>query len=208
MTHYHFIGIGGTGLSAIARVLLESGQTVSGSDKSLSPLAAGLQSLGAAVILGHQAQNVAGADIVIRSSAVSDENPEVVAARAAGIPVLKRADFLGNLMQDKGCIAVAGTHGKTTTTAMIAWMLTALGEDPSYIVGGVMSNTGQNAHAGQGRAFVIEADEYDRMFLGLRPDIAVVTYMEHDHPDCFPTWEEYQKAFCKFARNVQLDGIG
>ncbi|MDD5368696.1 MAG: UDP-N-acetylmuramate--L-alanine ligase [Anaerolineaceae bacterium] len=207
MTHYHFIGIGGTGLSAIARILLESGQTVSGSDRTLSPLAAGLQVSGATVMLGHRAVNIAGADVVIRSSAVSDDNPEVVAARGAGIPVLKRADFLKTLIKGKGCIAVAGTHGKTTTSAMIAWMLTALGEDPSYIVGGVMVNTGQNAHAGQGHAFVIEADEYDRMFLGLSPDIAVVTYMEHDHPDCFPTWEEYQKAFCKFARNIRLDGI-
>lgn len=206
MTHVHFIGIGGTGLSAIARLLLEMGFTVSGSDRVLSPFAEGLKRDGAAVYTGHNAQNVTGADWVVRSSAVSDENPEVREARARGIPVYKRADFLGRLMEDKIGIAVAGTHGKTTTTAMIAWMLFALGRDPSFIIGSTLANLKTNARAGRGKTFVIEADEYDRMFLGLKPFYAVVTNVEHDHPDCYPTFEDMYSAFEAFANLVPPDG--
>jgi UDP-N-acetylmuramate--alanine ligase len=206
MQNVHFIGIGGSGLSAIARLLAESGWTVSGSDRALSPLAAELQTLGVRVFVGHAAENVAGAQLVVRSSAVPDSNPEVQAARAAGIPVLKRAEFLGRLLADKLTLAVAGTHGKTTTTAMLAWLLTRLHQDPSYIIGGVSQNLGNNAHAGQGHAFVIEADEYDRMFLGLTPRIAVVTYLEHDHPDCFPTMADYRAAFAEFVARIQPGG--
>jgi len=202
----HLIGIGGTGLSAIARVLLESGCQVSGSDQQLSPLARSLQEAGARVCIGHQAENIRGAKLVIRSSAIRDDNVEVQAALAAGIPVLKRADFLGKLMENKTSIAVAGTHGKTTTTAMVAWMLTALKQDPSYIIGGVSLNLGNNAHAGSGQAFVIEADEYDRMFLGLHPMIAVVTNIEHDHPDCYPTVEGFYQAFHDFAHGLLPQG--
>ena len=157
--------------------------------------------------IGHDAKNVQGAGLVIRSSAIPDDNPEVQAALAAGIPVLKRADFLGQLMEGRTGIAIAGTHGKTTTTAMIAWMLTALGQDPSYIIGSVAVNLGTNAHAGKGPAFVIEADEYDRMFLGLRPVIAVVTNIEHDHPDCFPTAEDYYDAFLAFVDRLSPTGV-
>src|SRR5688572_26153226 len=158
MTHVHFIGIGGSGLSAIARLLLESGYEVTGSDRTLSPLAEDLQKAGASVYIGHAAGNVSGADWVVRSSAIADDNPEVSAALALKIPVYKRADFLGRLMDspDKLGIAVAGTHGKTTTSAMIAWMLYQLGEDPSFVIGGVLSNLGTNARAGKGQAFVIE----------------------------------------------------
>ena len=148
----HFIGIGGTGLSAIARLMLDMGYAVTGSDRVLSPLALGLQESGARIFSGHDAQNVQGAGLVIRSSAVPDENPEVQAAMAAGIPVLKRADFLGQMMEGRTGVAIAGTHGKTTTTAMIAWMLTALGQDPTYIIGSVAANLGANAHAGKGDA--------------------------------------------------------
>jgi UDP-N-acetylmuramate--alanine ligase len=207
MTHVHFIGIGGTGLSAIARLLQESGYTVTGSDRALSPLAIELQRLGIRVHSGHQAENVAGADLVVRSSAVPDDNPEVAAARAAGIPVLKRADFLGQLMAGKTGIAVAGTHGKTTTAAMLAWTLSALGQDPSFIVGGVLNDLGVNARAGKGPAFVIEADEYDRMFLGLKPAIEVVTNVEHDHPDCYPTPESFFGSFLDFVRLLPADGL-
>jgi UDP-N-acetylmuramate--alanine ligase len=206
MEKVHFIGIGGSGLSAIARLLAESGWTVSGSDRALSPLAAELMTAGIRVMIGHSAENIAGADMIVRSSAVPDSNPEVVAARAAGIPVLKRSDFLGRLLADKLCIAVAGTHGKTTTTAMIAWILTRLNLDPSYIIGGVSQNLGTNAHAGKGNAFVIEADEYDRMFLGLNPRLAVVTFLEHDHPDCFPTMSDYRAAFAEFVGRIQPGG--
>ncbi|GAB4578872.1 MAG: UDP-N-acetylmuramate--L-alanine ligase [Anaerolineales bacterium] len=206
MTHTHFIGIGGTGLSAIARVLHESGQTVSGSDRALSPLASALRAAGITVYEGHRAENVQGADVVVRSSAIPEANIEVQTARAQGIPVLKRSDFLGEMMDGRTGIAIAGTHGKTTTTSMIAWMLTALGLDPTFISGGVIANLATNAHAGKGPHFVIEADEYDRMFLGLRPKLAIVTNIEHDHPDCYPTPEDFYQAFREFAQTLPPDG--
>ena len=206
MTHVHFIGIGGTGLSAIARLLLESGYKVTGSDRAMSPLAVELKAAGAVVYLGHEGRHIADADFVVRSSAIPDDNAEVMAAVAAGIPVYKRADFLGKLMQGKTGIAVAGTHGKTTTSAMIAWMLDALKQSPSFIVGGVLSNLGVNAHAGKGSTFVIEADEYDRMFLGLQPVYGIVTNIEHDHPDCYPTPAEFHAAFVDFAALVPPNG--
>jgi UDP-N-acetylmuramate--alanine ligase len=206
MAHYHLIGIGGTGLSAIARVLFERGNTVSGSDMLLSPLAQELIDLGISVSIGHGKNNISGADIVIRSSAIPDNNPEVKAALAAGIPILKRREFLAELTAGSEVIAVAGTHGKTTTTAMIAWCLSALGSDPSYVIGGTAKNLGGNAHYGKGKYFVIEADEYDRMFLGLTPDILVITNIEHDHPDCFPTTEEYLNSFLELTRNIKHNG--
>jgi UDP-N-acetylmuramate--alanine ligase len=206
MTHVHFVGIGGSGLSAIARLLRESGYEVSGSDKTLSPFAADLQNMGVQIFIGHHPRNVAGADWVVRSSAVGDDNPEVEAAKRAGIPVYKRADFLGQMMSEKTGIAVAGTHGKTTTTAMIAWMLVEMRRDPSFIVGGTLTNLKTNAHAGKGDLFVIEADEYDRMFLGLKPHIAVVTNLEHDHPDCYPTFEDMHSAFQSFVDLLPADG--
>lgn len=206
MTKIHFIGIGGSGLSAIARLLLESGDTVTGSDRVLSPFAAELQKAGATVYIGHHPRNITGADLVVRSSAIPDDNPEIEAALAAGIHVYKRADFLGQLMAEKNGIAVAGAHGKTTTTAMIAWVLTELKRDPSFIIGSTMSNLGVNAHAGKGSAFVIEADEYDRTFLGLKPRIAIVTNLEHDHPDCYPTFEDMFAAFESFVDLLPADG--
>jgi len=206
MTRIHLIGIGGTGLSAIARVLLEMGHTVSGSDRVESPFTRELQSAGATISIGHRPENVRGADLVVRSSAILDDNPEVIAARALRIPVLKRADFLSSLMDGKTSIAVAGTHGKTTTTSMIAWMLSAMGQDPSFIVGGVLANLGVNARAGKGDTFVIEADEYDRMFLGLKPTIEVVTNIEYDHPDCYPTPANFQAAFVEFMYRLPADG--
>ncbi|HRQ31728.1 MAG TPA: UDP-N-acetylmuramate--L-alanine ligase, partial [Anaerolineales bacterium] len=198
MTHVHFIGIGGSGLSAIARLLLESGYTVSGSDRALTPFANEVRKAGAVVYIGHHARNIAGADWVVRSSAIGDDNPEALAARQAHIPVYKRADFLGRLMSDKIGIAIAGTHGKTTTTAMTAWVLSELQCDPSFIVGGVAMNFGVNARAGKGELFVIEADEYDNMFLGLRPQIEAVTSLEHDHPDFFPTFQAMRQSFESF----------
>ena len=206
MARVHFIGIGGSGLSAIARLLLERGDTVTGSDRVLSPFASELQKIGATVYVGHHPRNVAGADWVVRSSAIPDDNLEVQAAQLANIPVYKRTDFLGQLMTDKVGIAIAGTHGKTTTTAMLAWVLTELGRDPSFIVGSTVKNLGVNAHAGKGNAFVIEADEYDRMFLGLKPRIEVVTNLEHDHPDCYPTFEDMYAAFEAFVDLLPADG--
>lgn len=194
-------------MSAIALVLLQSGFAVSGSDRQKSPLVQSLEEAGARVFIGHSAEHIHGAQFIVRSSAIKDDNPEVQAGLRAGIPVLKRADFLGRLTEGKKVVAVAGSHGKTTTTAMIAWLLNALGEDPSYIIGGIAVNLGSNAHAGNGNLFVIEADEYDYMFLGLRPNLAVVTNVEHDHPDCYPTAEDFYQAFAAFTRGMLPDGM-
>jgi UDP-N-acetylmuramate--alanine ligase len=207
MEHVHLIGIGGSGLSAIATVLLERGYRVSGSDRQESPQTRRLVESGARIDYAHRAENIAGANLVVRSSAVRDDNVEVLAARATGIPVLKRAEFLEQMLAGQKPIAIAGTHGKTTTTAMIAWVLTALGADPSYVIGGEAVNLGRNAHAGSGEYFVIEADEYDRMFLGIRPYLALVTNIEHDHPDCYPTPQDFYLAFREFTRQVQPGGV-
>jgi UDP-N-acetylmuramate--alanine ligase len=207
MTHVHFIGIGGSGLSAIARLLVESGYTVTGSDTVMSSFALDLQSLGVDIHEGHNADHITGADWVVRSSAIPEDNPEVAAALKKGIPVYKRSDFLGQLMENKTGIAVAGTHGKTTTTAMLAWTLSAIGEDPSFIVGSNISGLGVNARAGKGDTFVIEADEYDRMFLGLKPKVEIVTYVEHDHPDCYPTPQDFRAAFVDFVKLLPADGM-
>lgn len=207
MKHIHLIGIGGSGISSIARVLLDQGYTVTGSDRILSPLALDLEIRGAHVYEGHDAKNIQGADIVVRSSAVPDTNIEVVAALQAGIPVLKRSDFLGTLLEGHVGIAIAGSHGKTTTTALMAYSLNRLGLDPSYIIGGVSKDLAGNAHAGKGKYFVIEADEYDRMFLGLNPDVILLTHVEYDHPDIYPTPEDYLQAFADFMKNLKPNGL-
>ncbi len=195
----HLVGIGGTGLSAIARVLHERGEIVSGSDQVTNTLSEALARDGVTVNLGHRPENVAGVDLLLVSSAVGDDNPEVAAARLAGIPVLRREDFLGDLTTGLRTIAVAGTHGKTTTTALIAWILHSAGLRPGYILGGVSPDLGSNGAAGGGSLFVIEADEYDGAFLGLHPAVAVVTNVEYDHPDLFPTIAAYRRAFESFA---------
>jgi UDP-N-acetylmuramate--alanine ligase len=205
--HVHLVGIGGAGLSAIARVLLEQGARVSGSDLVISPVAEALARDGAKIFEGHNALNIGGADILVVSSAVPGENVEIQAARAAGIPVLRRPAFLGRLMEGKRGIAVAGTHGKTTTTAMIASILLKAGRDPTFIVGGVLAGLDTNARAGDGSLFVIEADEYDCTFLSLKPEVAVITNVEHDHPDCYPTFGEFRAAFEGFATLVPLGGL-
>lgn len=206
MNKVHFVGIGGAGLSAIAKVLLERGYEVSGSDNRFSKNLEILESAGAKIFLNHDPENIKNPDLVIRSSAVPDENVEVQAALDRSIPVLKRADFLPELIGNRRCIAVSGTHGKTTVTSMIAWILVSLGLDPSYIFGSISINLGNNAHEGKGEFFIIEADEYDNMFLGLHPDIAVVTSIEHDHPDFFPTYDELFRAFVNFSNLVEKNG--
>lgn len=206
MTHTHFIGIGGTGLSAIAKVLLARGETVSGSDRSAGPLAQSVEAAGATVYIGHAPENINNADIVIRSSAVPDDNVEVVAARQADIPVLKRIDYLGQLLAGQRVVGVAGAHGKTTTTSMVVWLLSALKQDPGFIVGGQVANLDTNASAGGGTLFAIEADEYDYMFWGLTPEVAVVTNVEHDHVDCFPTEADFVAAFEGYADRLAPGG--
>jgi len=203
----HLIGIGGAGLSAIARVLLEQGAEVSGSDLVISPVAEALARDGVWVFEGHDAENVVGADLVVVSSAVPEDNVEVQSARATGISVLKRPAFLGCMMEGKQSVAVAGAHGKTTTTAMISTMLLEVGRDPTFVVGGVIAGLDTNARAGKSDLFVIEADEYDRTFLSLKPRVAVITNVEHDHPDCYPTFDDFRAAFEAFADLVPRDGL-
>lgn len=205
-TRVHFIGIGGAGLSAIARILLERGCAISGSDMQSSEIAERLAADGAQVSHGHRAENVRGADLVLATSAVDGDHIEVAAAEALGIPVFRRQAFMRSLLQGYDTIAVAGTHGKTTTTSMIIHILQAAGKNPSYIVGGAMGNTGKNAAVGCGNSFVIEADEYDNMFHGLDPNLAVVTNIEHDHPDFFETPDELTKAFERFVDLLGTDG--
>jgi UDP-N-acetylmuramate--alanine ligase len=204
--HIHLIGIGGAGISAIAQVLLGRGFIVSGSDQQANESTAVLHQAGATIYKGHAAANIAGADLVVISSAIPESNPELQAARAANIPVMKRADFLGYLMADRIGIAVAGSHGKTTTTGMIAHILMEADLDPTVIVGGMLPSLGGNGRFGEGDYFVVEADEYDHMFLGLKPEVAVILNIEHDHPDIYPSEEEYRAAFAQFARLLPEGG--
>ena len=205
--HIHLVGIGGIGLSAIARVLHGWGYSVSGSDVQDSALLEDLKAEGIAAHPSHRAEQVAGAQVVIVSSAIPEDNPEVREALRLGLQVVKRDQFLSVLTAGKHTTAVAGTHGKTTTSAMISWILTQAALDPTFIVGGLLQNLGTNARAGAGPHFVIEADEYDRAFLGLNPDVAVIASLEHDHPDCFPTFEAMTDAFDQFAGRLVQGGL-
>jgi UDP-N-acetylmuramate--alanine ligase len=202
----HIVGIGGAGMSAIATVLLERGFRVTGSDQTESELTQALRQKGAVVFIGHGAENVGEVEMVVASSAIRDDNVELAAARQRSIPVHRRSRFLGWLMQGALGVAVAGTHGKTTTTGLITQILVGAGRDPSYIVGGPIAALGRSAHAGRDREFVIEADEYDRMFLGLTPTIEVITNVEHDHPDCYPTFDDLLTAFREFVDRLPAEG--
>jgi UDP-N-acetylmuramate--alanine ligase len=204
--HLHLIGIGGAGMSAIAQVLLGQGFVVSGSDQQANERTAALQAAGAMLYVGHRANQIAGAEMLVVSSAVPETNPEVAAARTLGLPVLKRSDLLGLLMNGLTGIAVAGSHGKTTTTGMIAQILLAARLDPTFIIGSELPSLGTNGRFGQGDYFVVEADEYDHMFLGLRPTLAVITNLEHDHPDIFPTGDAYREAFRQFVELLPENG--
>lgn len=202
----HLVGIGGAGLSAIARILLERGYEVTGSDMIASPVTTALAAEGARVFIGHDAANIGGAEIVLATSAASWDHVEVVAAQAAGLPVFRRRDFMAALLRGCDTIAVAGTHGKTTTTSMIAHILRSAGLAPGYIVGAAMGNTGRNASDGESELFVIEADEYDNMFLGLAPRLAVVTNVELDHPDFFPSAAALTASFQTFVSRLERGG--
>lgn len=202
---YHVVGIGGTGMSAVARLLAARG-TVSGSDEGRWPLAEALRDLGVTVYEAFDQRHVIGADVVVRSSAYGEEHAEVVAARIAGIPVWRRHDAWRYIAKGQDVVAVAGTHGKTTTTAMSWAALRAGGKDPSLICGAEIREAGANAYVGRTAELVIEADEYDRTFHALSPAVAVVTNVEHDHVDHFPTREEYARAFLEFALRVAPGG--
>jgi len=202
----HFVGIGGIGMSGIAEVMLDMGYQVSGSDLRLSGVTQRLASLGAMVVEGHSKGNVGEVDVVVISSAVKEDNPEVLAARERKIPIIRRAEMLAELMRLKYGIAISGTHGKTTTTSMIGLVLSRAGFDPTIIVGGIVKSIGSNAQVGQGEYLVAEADEFDRSFLKLTPTIAVVTTIEAEHLDCYKDLEEIKKAFAEFANKVPFYG--
>lgn len=200
---YHVVGIAGTGMSAIAHVLLDQGHTVSGSDLQRNALADALAVRGATIMQGHAAANVVGADALVVTSAAKADHPEIVAARQRGIPTLKRADLWREWSAQRKIVAVAGTHGKTTTTAMIALALVEAGQNPGFLIGGEAPNLPRNAQWGDPLApLVIEADEYDRAFLALAPYLAVITNVELDHVDIYPTADDYAAAFRGFAAAV------
>lgn len=204
----HFVGIAGAGLSALARVMLGRGVRVSGSDPAApNQVTNDLEKLGATIFLNHDAQNIQGADLVVTTSAAQADNPEIVAALAQATPVLKRREFLREVTREWDVIAVAGSHGKTTTTAMLARILEDAGFDPTVVVGGMVPRWNTNARVGQSKWFVIEADEYDYAFLGLTPKILIVTNVDYDHPDLFPTRELYQQAFCDLMKQTRADGV-
>jgi UDP-N-acetylmuramate--alanine ligase len=202
----HIVGIGGAGMSAIARVLQGKGVRVHGSDQRQSPLTDALEAEGIPIAIGHAAGNLGQADLVLISSAIHEDNVEVRAAKQQGIRVLDRPQFLGALTTGYDVIAIAGAHGKTTVTGMTTLLLLDAGLDPTYIVGGVMADLGSNGHAGAGKHFVIEADEYRSTFLALKPAIAVVTNVEFDHPDSFPSARFVRMAFGNFVDNIRAGG--
>ncbi len=206
LDHIHFVGIGGAGMSGIAEVLLDYDLEVSGSDLQSTSVTERLASLGATIHLGHDAAQVGDADLVVVSSAVPDENPEILAAEAAGITVVRRAEMLGELMRLKYGIAVAGTHGKTTTTSLIGTVLTEAGLDPTVIVGGRMRVSGTGARHGKSDFLVAEADEFDRSFLRLAPILAVITNIDVEHLDTYSDLDEIVDAFEAFASRVPFFG--
>ena len=203
----HFVGIGGSGMSGIAEVLLNLGYNVSGSDLGSNAASQRLESLGAKVLLGHAAANVDGADVVVTSTAVKADNPEVVAARAAKTPIVPRAIMLGELMRLKRGIAIAGTHGKTTTTSLVASVLAQGGLDPTFVIGGRLTSAGANAKLGTGEYIVAEADESDASFLNLTPMIEVITNIDADHMETYEhDFEKLKQAFVNFTHRLPFYG--
>ena len=205
--HLHFIGIGGAGMSGLARIALSHSIQVSGSDSKDSSVLKALRALGATVTTTHMASNVDGADMVVFSAAISPSNPELMRARELGVEILTRATALAILMSESKSIAVAGTHGKTTTSSMLAVALQACAADPSFSIGGTITASGSNAHRGTGEIFVAEADESDGSFTEYHPYAAIVTNIEHDHVDFFPTSDEVAEAFRDFASTISKDGF-
>jgi len=203
----HFVGIGGIGMSGIAEVLANLGYTVTGSDVADSANVKRLRDKGIKVAIGHNAGNIDGADVVVVSSAIKPDNPELVAARAKRLPVVRRAEMLAELMRLKSCVAIAGTHGKTTTTSLVAALVDAAGFDPTVINGGIINAYGTNARLGAGDWMVVEADESDGTFLKLPADIAIVTNVDAEHLDHFKTFQNVQDAFVAFIENVPFYGF-
>jgi UDP-N-acetylmuramate--alanine ligase len=205
--HVHLIAIGGAGMSAVARLLLARGLEVSGSDRADGPVLDDLRAAGATVHVGHAAEHVAGADTVVVSSAIAEDNVELAAARSAGIPVLHRSQALAATMAGRVRVAVAGANGKTTTTSMLTVALVHAGADPSFAAGAEIAQLGTNAAIGRGEAFVVEADESDGSFLAYRPDVAVVTNVQPDHLDFYGTVARVHEAYAVFARSITAGGL-
>src|SRR5271155_5809932 len=202
----HFIGIGGIGMSGIAEILLNLGNTVSGSDLRRTTITDRLAALGATIFEGHAAANVVGSGVVVTSSAVNERNPEVIEARRRKITVIQRAEMLAELMRLKYGIAIAGMHGKTTTTSMIATVLAAGGLEPTGVVGGRVDALGSNARLGKSQYLVAEADESDRSFLKLSPILSVVTNLDREHMDCYRDMADVEQAFVEFMDKVPFYG--
>lgn len=205
--HIHLVGIGGSGMSGIAEVLLTLGYKVTGSDLAHSDTTRRLESLGGHIFIGHEASHVDGAEVVVISSAVHSTNPEVVAARARAVPVIPRAEMLAELMRLKFGVAIAGAHGKTTTTSMVASVLAHAGLDPTFVVGGKVNAMGTHARLGRSDLLIAEADESDGSFLRLSPTIAVVTNMDREHLDHYGTMEQLEAAFLEFVNKVPFYGV-
>lgn len=205
--HVHFVGIGGVGMSGLAEILRSLEFDVSGSDMKESSTTRRLQTLGVRIDLGHRHENISGVDVVVYSSAIRAENPELTEARALGIPVITRAEMLSELMRVKYGVAIAGSHGKTTTTSLVATVLRAAGLDPTVVVGGKMAALGSNARLGAGDLLVAEADESDGSFLRLTPTIAVVTNIDPEHLDHYGSHEKIKEAFVEFAARVPFYGL-
>jgi len=203
----HFVGIGGIGMSGIAEVLLNLGYKVSGSDLKTSPVTQRLAGLGATTFEGHRAENIPGAEVVVTSSAIAPDNPEVTEAHKLHIPVIQRAEMLAELMRLKYGIAIAGMHGKTTTTSMVAAVLAAGGLDPTVVVGGRVDAMGSNARLGKSQYLVAEADESDRSFLKLSPILSVVTNIDREHMDCYRNMRDVKKTFLEFMDRVPFYGM-
>src|SRR5271167_2813967 len=203
----HFVGIGGIGMSGIAEVLLNLAYRISGSDLKSSSVTQRLAGLGATIFEGHAANNIAGAEVVVTSSAVSQDNPEVVEAHKLHIPVIPRAEMLAELMRLKYGIAIAGMHGKTTTTSMVAAVLAAGGLDPTVVVGGRVDAMGSNARLGKSQYLVAEADESDRSFLKLSPILSVVTNIDREHMDCYRDMRDVRRTFLEFMERVPFYGV-
>ncbi len=208
INHLHFVGIGGVGMGGIAEVLLNMGYQVSGSDLRESAVTGRLRTLGARIAIGHDAENVADADVVVVSSAISSDNPELLVAGERRLPVVRRAEMLAELMRFRYGIAVAGTHGKTTTTSLVASVLAEGGKDPTFVIGGMLVSAGSNARLGEGRYLVAEADESDASFLHLQPMIAVVTNIDADHLEAYDgSFEQLRSGFVDFLHNLPFYGL-
>lgn len=208
VSQIHFVGIGGAGMSGIAEVLLNEGYQISGSDIADGVVTQRLAKAGAKICFGHQAENIIGASVVVISSAITDDNPEVVAAKEARIPVIQRAQMLAEIMRFRHGIAVAGTHGKTTTTAMISMIYTEAKLDPTFVNGGLVKSAGKNAHLGASRYLIAEADESDASFLHLQPMVSVVTNIEPDHMDTYGgDFEQMKNTYVRFLRNLPFYGL-